>query len=50
MNSFEPTFESMLLNAVVAFLMLDVIMAFMTMFSYNWSITSKIVNWWLDRK
>ncbi len=48
--NFVPTFESALVNAIVAYIMLDVLMAFMTMFSYRWSITSRIINWWLNRK
>ena len=46
MINFEPTFQSMLLNAVVALIMMDVLVSFMTMFRLGF--TSKIIMWCLD--
>ena len=48
MISFEPTFESALMNVIIALIMMDVIVSFTTMFRLG--LTSKIVNWWFDRK
>ena len=48
MNTFEPTFESVLVNMVIAVIMMDALLSFGTMFRTG--LLSKIVNWWLDRK
>ena len=48
MISFVPTFESVLMNVVIALVMMDVFISFTTMFRLGF--TSKIINWWLDRK
>ena len=48
MINFVPTPKSILLNVIISLILMDVFMSFLTMFRFGF--TSKIVNWWLDRK